>query len=471
MLDKITFRGKINILIGTGVIMMLILAGAGYMGVHKLDLAVKEQTEAASLLRKGDMADMMHDGIYGDGMGALYAASKEINDPKAHDERMNAFLEHAKTFREQMSGLESSPLNGDEKNHLAQVKRDVDNYLQAADSLINLSSQDRIAADQQLTSFNAQFKTLEVSLEKLGDILTSKITDIQTRAESTNQIAYQILFATAILGIMSLVGFSLVIARNVFKELGGDPANIHKIAERISVGDITVSTPVVAGDTVSVMFAMRNMKQALTNLIDDTHVLTNTVMSGDLTKRVDADRHQGAFGQLLEGVNKTLDAVVEPLTLTATYIEMISQGEMPPKFTDFSGDFNTIGAIKHNLNSTIDTLKNLIDEMNSMSSEHEKGDIDIVIDANKFQGAYKVMAQGVNEMVGSHISLKKKAMACVKAFGEGNFEEPLEQFPGKKAFINETIEEVRSHLKNLIEDAYLLAAQAQEGNLSVRANA
>ena len=47
------------------------------------------------------------------------------------------------------------------------------------------------------------------------------------------------------------------------------------------------------------------------------------------------------------------------------------------------------------------------------------------------------MAKGVNEMVCGHIAVKKKAMACIAEFGKGNFEAPLEQFPGKKAFINE----------------------------------
>ena len=52
----------------------------------------------------------------------------------------------------------------------------------------------------------------------------------------------------------------------------------------------------------------------------------------------------------------------------------------------------------------------------------------------------QVMAQAVNDMVAGHISVKKKAMACVAEFGKGNFEAPLERFPGKKAFINDTIE-------------------------------
>ena len=43
--------------------------------------------------------------------------------------------------------------------------------------------------------------------------------------------------------------------------------------------------------------------------------------------------------------------------------------------------------------------------------------------------------------------LAQKAMAVVKAFGEGDFDAPLEQLPGKKAFINDTVERVRGLLK------------------------
>jgi methyl-accepting chemotaxis protein len=109
--------------------------------------------------------------------------------------------------------------------------------------------------------------------------------------------------------------------------------------------------------------------------------------------------------------------------------------------------------------------------MNRMSDEHNRGEIDALIPAEQFGGAYKTMAQGINEMVGGHIAVKKKAMACVAEFGRGNFEAPLERFPGKKAFINDTIEQVRANLKALIVDADMLAKAAAEGNLSVRADA
>jgi methyl-accepting chemotaxis protein len=127
------------------------------------------------------------------------------------------------------------------------------------------------------------------------------------------------------------------------------------------------------------------------------------------------------------------------------------------------------------INDTIEqvrgNLKGLIAEMNKMSSEHDKGDIDVIIDAQKFEGDFRTMAQGINNMVAGHITVKKKAMACVKSFGEGDFSAPLETFPGKKVFINHTIEQVRANLMALIEDTSMLAKAAQAGQLETRSDA
>ena len=69
------------------------------------------------------------------------------------------------------------------------------------------------------------------------------------------------------------------------------------------------------------------------------------------------------------------------------------------------------------------------------------------IDAQRFEGEFRTVAQGVNDMVGAHIAVKKLAMGVVAEFGRGNLDAPMDQLPGKKAFINDTIETVRGLLK------------------------
>ena len=108
--------------------------------------------------------------------------------------------------------------------------------------------------------------------------------------------------------------------------------------------------------------------------------------------------------------------------------------------------------------------------MEAMSRKQDEGDTDARIDTGLFKGAYQEMAEGVNAMVAQNIAMNHKAMACVAEFGKGNFEAALETFPGKKAFINETIEQVRDNLKALIIDTKMLTNATLEGRLSIRAD-
>ena len=204
-------------------------------------------------------------------------------------------------------------------------------------------------------------------------------------------------------------------------------------------------------------------------LVEAVEELIRAAVAGKLDFRGDTGAFEGNDRKIIEGINQVLDAVIGPLNVTAEYVDRISKGDIPEKITDeYKGDFNEI---KNNLNQCIDALTGVLHEMRRMYEEHNLGDIDVIIPAESFQGAYRQMAQGVNDMVNGHIAVKKKAMACVKEFGQGNFEAPLEQFPGKKAFINDIIEEVRAHLKALIQDARILAVAAVEGRLDTRADA
>ncbi len=91
--------------------------------------------------------------------------------------------------------------------------------------------------------------------------------------------------------------------------------------------------------------------------------------------------------------------------------------------------------------------------------------------AHMFKGGFNELASSVNKIVGEQIDLTQKSMAVFKSFGEGDFNAPLEQFVGKKAFINETVEQVRANLKALNSDVQMLVSAAAEGRIQTRADA
>ncbi len=142
-----------------------------------------------------------------------------------------------------------------------------------------------------------------------------------------------------------------------------------------------------------------------------------------------------------------------------------------------SGDTNIVVQVKSaqdilsmSLKQIADTLTLFTQEMDNMSKEHELGNIDAFIPDEKFEGAFKTMAQGVNNMIKGHISVKKKAMACIAEFAKGNFDAELEKFPGKKAFINDNIEALRTNLKKVNSEIAKLINASNEGKLEERAD-
>ncbi|EIC29527.1 MULTISPECIES: methyl-accepting chemotaxis protein [Methylomicrobium] len=197
--------------------------------------------------------------------------------------------------------------------------------------------------------------------------------------------------------------------------------------------------------------------------------IVHSTVNGLLSVRAKPEElEEGEHKKILEGINKVLEALINPITMTARYIGDISQGNIPERITDeYKGDFNTL---KKNLNVSIGVLNGLLTCQQLMSEEHGNGNIDWMIDVERFNGVYKTVVQRINEMVSGHIEMNMKAMECIKEFGEGNFDAPLEKFPGKKGFVNETIEQVRANLKALIVDTDSLVQATLEGRLDTRAD-
>ena len=239
--------------------------------------------------------------------------------------------------------------------------------------------------------------------------------------------------------------------------------------ERISHGEIPSKIQDNwNGDFNSIKSAINLCIDSLDGLSGEVRRMSQEHERGDIDVVITAEKFQGEYRAMAQGINEMVNAHITVKKKAMACISEFGKGNFDAELEKFPGK-------KAFINDTIEglrkNLKEFVAEVHHMSDEHDKGDIDVVIPAERFMGGFRTMSEGVNRMVFGHITVKKKAMACIKEFGEGNFEAPLEKFPGKKAFINETIEQVRANLKALIADAGLLAKAAVEGKLATRADA
>jgi len=207
------------------------------------------------------------------------------------------------------------------------------------------------------------------------------------------------------------------------------------------------------------------LKEKLFSMKSDVNVIKEAVKSGDLNKRIDVAKYSNGYQEIANAFNSSIDVVSNSISDIGSKIENYSKGDFSLQVTDnYSGDFDKL---KNSTNSLGQNLKGLIVDMNEMSKQHDLGDIDVNIPADKYEGEFKTMAQGVNNMVNGHIAVKKLAMAVVGEFGNGNFDAPLKELPGKKKFINDIIEHVRSQFKSLIADMNEMSKQHDLGDIDV----
>ncbi|HUB79362.1 MAG TPA: methyl-accepting chemotaxis protein [Bryobacteraceae bacterium] len=236
--------------------------------------------------------------------------------------------------------------------------------------------------------------------------------------------------------------------------------------EEFSKGNFDAPLKRLAGKKAAINDTIERLRGNVKTLMGEVNHMSDEHNKGDIDVFLPCDKFPGDFRTMAQGVNEMVAGHISVKKKAMACVAEFAKGNFDAPLERFPGKK---AFINENVEALRANVKSFISEMNRMSDEHNKGDIDVQIPTGKFNGDFLTMAEGVNHMVGGHISVKKKAMACIAEFGRGNFDAPLERFPGKKAFINDTIEQVRVHLKNLIADTDQLIGSATEGKLDFRA--
>ncbi len=287
----------------------------------------------------------------------------------------------------------------------------------------------------------------------------------QLQATAIEKNARYIILLVSGLTLFATILVGTLLGRNLMRRLGAEPTVVQAYAARLSAGELNAKATLKQGDTTSLMASMQQLGTNLHALIVEMDRMSSEHDKGEIDAQIDAGRFHGSYRSMAQGINDMVNGHIAVKKKAMACIRSFGNGDLSAPLEQFPGK-------KAFINENIELLRTnilaLINEMQHMSSEHEKGDIDVMIDVERFAGSYRDIGQGINEMVNGHISVKKKAMACIRAFGEGDLSAPLEQFPGKKAFINENIEQLRANILALVEDTSQISDSALIGKLDTR---
>ncbi|HYD41509.1 MAG TPA: methyl-accepting chemotaxis protein [Anaeromyxobacter sp.] len=249
-------------------------------------------------------------------------------------------------------------------------------------------------------------------------------------------------------------------------------AAAHVDADATAAGAETLLWVTMLGSlAIAAAFAAllaRAVARPLGVLAAQARALRDSVIAGRLSERGDASKLSAEFRPIIEGINETMDAYARPIELTTAYVTRISKGDIPAPITErYEGDFD---AIKESLNRCIGALSTLTGELDRMSAAQLAGDIEARVDETRFEGAFRVLAKGVNDNTQMHVQTILEELGILRAYGEGDFRQEMRVLPGKQIVMTNVVNAVRTNLMTAAGEVRALSEAALAGNLSARAD-
>jgi methyl-accepting chemotaxis protein len=137
-------------------------------------------------------------------------------------------------------------------------------------------------ADRTVPARNKVLAPLEAEKNRQGDLLQK---DLSLVGEESRLVRNLVIGSVLIVGL-GIVGFASYVTR-VMRQLGDEPERLKEVAGAVAAGDLATPIALRAGDTDSVMAALRTMRDNLAHTVQEV--------------RTNADAVAGASGEIASG--------------------------------------------------------------------------------------------------------------------------------------------------------------------------
>ena len=224
--------------------------------------------------------------------------------------------------------------------------------------------------------------------------------------QTLDSITVPIEEAKSVLARMAVNDYTVSISgdcRGVLAELTGDINEVLQTLKRlqnlllnVSKGDFSLyetyraigkrcENDVLVPATISMM-------RTIQELIIQSGRLADAALDGNLQVRGDADRFEGGYRQIIEGMNRTMEVVEAPIEESSRVLQELAQGNLTVAVTgEYKGRYNEI---KTALNQTVDSFNDLLSGIRTAAGQVAAG-------SRQVSDASQSLSQGAAEQASS----------------------------------------------------------------------
>jgi methyl-accepting chemotaxis protein len=301
-------------------------------------------------------------------------------------------------IREMSMGHLGLRLKTDTKDEIGQMAKAMDSFAddlqnvvigtmkKISDGDVSLNISPRDDKDEIAPALKNTIETIRSLVDETGKLIkATQEGKLNTRGNATLYLGS---WKELVIGINSLID-AFVAPINVTADY----------INQISKGDIPKKiTDTYMGDFNEIKNNLNTCIDAVNALVADANMLSAAAVEGKLSTRADASKHGGDFAKIVDGVNKTLDAVIKPVQEAAAVLNEMANGNLQMRVTgNYNGDH---AEIKNALNETLDALSAYVDEIASVLTEMANSNMVVEISGD-YKGDFAPIKQALNLIIES----------------------------------------------------------------------
>ncbi|MBV7276845.1 HAMP domain-containing protein, partial [Clostridium sp. PL3] len=232
--------------------------------------------------------------------------------------------------------------------------------------------------------------------------------------------------------------------------------------KKIASGDLGIELNAKSENDIlskNLTLVINNIK----SLVADTTILVEAAAEGKLTTRADVSRHNGEYRKIVEGINKTLDIVIEPFDEANQVLYKMSindlntqmKGKYNGVIKDFAESINNLHARLVNIQKIfvdmakgditdlemykrigrrsendkmmpaaikmMGTIQRLTNEVRSLASSAVNGDLSARGNADEFEGGYREIVEGMNDTIDAFTNPINDSKKVLEKFALNDF--------------------------------------------------
>jgi methyl-accepting chemotaxis protein len=242
----------------------------------------------------------------------------------------------------------------------------------------------------------------------------------------------------------------------------------NRVLAQISSGKIDeLITATYKGDHEKMKLAVNNVAQVVQGLQRELARLVEASKEGQLSERGKPEQFQGAYAEIVRGVNTMLDAILLPIGEGNRILAQISAGKIDELIAaTYKGDHEKM---KQAVNNVAIVTQGLQKELGRLIEASKEGQLSDRGKPENFQGAFAEIVRGVNTMLDAILLPIGEGNRILAQVANGKIDELIAQtYKGDHEKMKQAINNVARVLQGLQKELARLIEASKEGQLSDR---